>query len=311
MKNYPFTAILGQDEMKEALILNLINPKLGGVLIRGQKGTAKSTAVRALADIEENIRVIELPINATEDRVAGSIDIEHAIKTGEKKFENGILAEADQNILYVDEINLLDDHIVDLLLDAAAMGINTVEREGISYSHPSRFILIGTMNPEEGNLRPQLLDRFGMVVDVKGEETLDLRVKIIENRLAYEEDYKKFCRRFAKKQKALKETIAKAKELLSQVKADKKILSLAAEIGIAYGTEGHRADISMIKTAKTIAAYDGRNQVSKEDIKRAALYTLPHRMRKDPLENGEMQQAPLDKIINGETDKDSGSSEDG
>ena len=179
-KQFPFTAILGQEQMKEALVLNLVNPSLGGVLIRGQKGTAKSTAVRALSDLLPSAKVVELPMNATEDRVAGTLDVEYAIKTGEKKFEPGILAQADKHILYVDEINLLDDHIVDLLLDAAAMGINTVEREGISYSHPARFFLVGTMNPEEGNLRPQLLDRFGLVVDVAGETDAKFGRKLLK-----------------------------------------------------------------------------------------------------------------------------------
>lgn len=310
-KNYPFTAILGQDAMKEALILNLINPTLGGVLIRGQKGTAKSTAVRGLSDIIPSAKVVELPINATEDRVAGTLDIETAIKTGEKKFEKGILAEADKHILYVDEINLLDDHIVDLLLDAAAMGVNTVEREGISYSHPARFALVGTMNPEEGSLRPQLLDRFGLVVEVEGEKDPKVRAEIIENRLAYEENPTGFCRKYAKQQKALVEKIKAAKELLPEVTVSHEIISLAAEIGIAYETEGHRADISMIKTAKTIAAYRGSREVTREDISHAALYTLPHRMRRNPLESGQMDVKPLEDILNSRKQEVEDDKEDG
>lgn len=312
-KPFPFTAILGQDHMKEALLLNLVNPSLGGVLIRGQKGTAKSTAVRALSELAASAKVVELPINATEDRVAGTLDVEHAIKTGEKKFEPGILAAADRHILYVDEINLLDDHIVDLLLDAAAMGVNTVEREGISYSHPARFALVGTMNPEEGNLRPQLLDRFGMVVDVAGETDVKIRAEIIENRLAYEENPQKFCRKYSKKQKELSERIKNAKALLPDVAVSHEMIMKAAEIGIAMETEGHRADISMIKAARTLAAFDGRTEVLREDLKKAALYTLPHRMRKNPMEEGQMNFSALDQIL-GEEDQsedDGGSTEDG
>ena len=218
---FPFTAIVGQEKMKRALILNLINPALGGVLIKGEKGTAKSTAVRALTEVlperdevencpfscdphdrncqcescrsRENLtavkrrmRVVDLPVSATEDRVVGTLDIERALKTGEKHFEPGILAEANRNILYVDEINLLDDHVVDVILDSAAMGVNTVEREGVSFSHPARFVLVGTMNPEEGDLRPQLLDRFGLVVDVKGETDIEMRTEVVKRYLEYE-----------------------------------------------------------------------------------------------------------------------------
>jgi len=296
-KQFPFMAILGQDRMKEALVLNLVNPSLGGVLIRGQKGTAKSTAVRALSDLLPSAKVVELPMNATEDRVAGTLDVEYAIKTGEKKFEPGILAQADKHILYVDEINLLDDHIVDLLLDAAAMGTNTVEREGISYSHPARFSLVGTMNPEEGNLRPQLLDRFGLVVDVAGETDAEIRAEIIENRLAYEENPQKFCRKYSKKQKELAEQIKAAKALLPNVAVSHEIILQAAEIGIAMETEGHRADISMIKTARTLAALDGRTEAIQADLKKAAIYTLPHRMRKNPLEEGNMNMQVLEEIL--------------
>lgn len=296
-KNFPFTAILGQERMKEALVLNLVNPSIGGVLIRGQKGTAKTTAVRGLSDVLPPLKVVELPINATEDRVAGTLDVEYALKTGEKRFEPGILAQADRQILYVDEINLLDDHIVDLLLDAAATGVNTVEREGISYSHPSRFILVGTMNPEEGSLRPQLLDRFGMVVDVAGETDEEVRAQIIEDRLAYEENPEKFCRAHAKERKALAADIKAAKERLPGVKVSHELMLLAAQIGIALGTEGHRADISMVKTAKTIAAFRGSMEADREDLKKAALYTLPHRMRKGPLDTGQMDVSRLDEIM--------------
>lgn len=303
---YPFTAIVGQEAMKEGILLNLIDPSIGGVLIRGQKGTAKTTAVRAVPDLLRGMRVVELPMNATEDRVAGTLDFETAVKTGEKKFEPGILYEADGAILYADEINLLDDHIVDLLLDAAATGRNTVEREGISFTHSSRFILVGTMNPEEGNLRPQLLDRFGLVADIEGETDTEERIKIIENRLAFEKDPAKFLKKYAKKQRELERRILTAREILPEVSVDKDILRLAAEIAIAYGTQGHRADICMIKAAKAEAALHGRANVEKDDLRRAAELVLPHRMRRNPLETGRMDPAPLEQVFS----KDSDSADD-
>lgn len=294
---YPFSAIVGQEDMKEALILNLIDPALGGVLIRGQKGTAKTTAVRAVPDLMKDIRVVEIPANATEDRVAGTIDVEAALKEKERKFEPGLLMEANGNILYVDEVNLLDDHIVDILLDAAATGRNTVEREGISYTHPARFVLIGSMNPEEGSLRPQLLDRFGLAVDVGAETDPENRVKIIENRLAFEKNPQSFCRKYAGRQKELREQILNAREFLPNVRAGKDILRLSAEICIAYGTDGHRADIGIVKTARAIAALEGRKRVNREDVARAARYVLPHRMHKDPLDQGTMNEEILEQII--------------
>ena len=303
---YPFTAIVGQEAMKEGILLNLIDPTIGGVLIRGQKGTAKTTAVRAVPDLLRGMRVVELPMNATEDRVAGTLDFETAVKTGEKKFEPGILYEADGAILYADEINLLDDHIVDLLLDAAATGRNTVEREGISYTHPSRFILVGTMNPEEGNLRPQLLDRFGLVADIEGETNVEERIRIIENRLAFEKDPAKFLKKYSKKQRELERQIFAAREILPDVSVGKDALRLAADIAVAYGTQGHRADICMIKAAKAEAAFHGRTAVEKEDLKRAAQLVLPHRMRRNPLETGQMDPAPLEEIFS----KESGNSDD-
>jgi len=335
-KPYPFTAIVGQEKMKKALILNVINPLLGGVLIRGEKGTAKSTAVRALVELlpereqvegcifgcdpgEENLlcsdclekkkqgkslpvvrskmRVIDLPVSATEDRVVGTLDIEYAIKKGEKKFEPGILAQANRNILYVDEVNLLDDHVVDVLLDSAAMGVNTIEREGISFSHPARFILVGTMNPEEGDLRPQLLDRFGLAVDVAGERNIDQRIKVIERRLEYENDPGAFSAKYEKRQQELCEQIAQAKMILKQVKFDEKTLELAAKISIEMGVDGHRADISMIKTAMTVAAYNLREEVEEEDLLEAAELVLPHRMRRKPFEEGVMDFTKVLEII--------------
>lgn len=333
---YPFTAIVGQEKMKEALILNIINPSLGGVLIRGEKGTAKSTLVRALANLlaerEENscefhcepdkidnycsqcsekylkgekiekhkstMKVINLPISATEDRVVGTLDIEYAIKTGEKKFEKGILAQSNRNILYVDEINLLDDHIVDVLLDSAAMGVNTIEREGISYSHPAKFVLVGTMNPEEGDLRPQLLDRFGLVVDVIGERETSKRVEVIKRRLDFEAEPEKFIKKYLAEEEELKNRIENSKKILKNIKCSDEIYELAAKISIALNVDGHRADIAVVKTAITIAAFENREEVIKEDMLRAAVLALPHRMRKTPFEDGILDKDQIEKLVN-------------
>lgn len=335
-KHYPFTAIVGQEQMKTALILNVINPSLGGVLIRGEKGTAKSTAVRALADLMpeldkikgckfgcdpdskilcsecENLKssgqpietetvkmkVVDLPVSATEDRVVGTLDIEHAIKHGEKKFEKGILAEAHRNILYVDEVNLLDDHVVDVLLDSAAMGVNTIEREGISYSHPAVFTLVGTMNPEEGDLRPQLLDRFGLVVDVVSENNREQRAEVVQRRLDFENDSVEFLHKFEIEQAVLVNKIIKAKEILPNVTYMKDLLLFAAKLSINLDVDGHRADICMIKTASTIAAFNGRIEVNIDDLKNAAIYALPHRMRKRPFDNSVLDISVIEHILN-------------
>lgn len=334
---YPFTAIVGQENMKKALIYNVINPSLGGVLIRGEKGTAKSTAVRALAELlpqksmvegcvfgcdpydkssmctecmekinsgitlistNGKMKVIDLPISATEDRVVGTLDIEHAIKNGEKKFEPGILAYANRNILYVDEVNLLDDHVVDILLDSAAMGVNTVEREGVSFCHPAKFILVGTMNPEEGDLRPQLLDRFGMVVDVVGERETEKRVEVIKRRLKYEMDSSVFIKNYIEEQNQLTDKILNAQKMLRLVKISDKVLEMAATISIKMEVDGHRADISIIKTAMTIAAFDGRDEINNKDMIEAAELTLPHRMRRRPFEEGLLDFSKVEEIIN-------------
>jgi magnesium chelatase subunit I len=332
---FPFTAIIGQEDMKKALILNVVNPRLGGVLIQGEKGTAKSTTVRALAELlpprqcivgcrfhddpndktnwcdechekydsaEPEIellpmRVTELPVSATEDRVVGTLDIEAAIREGKRSFEPGILAEANRNILYVDEINLLDDHVVDVLLDSAAMGINTVEREGISYSHPARFSLVGTMNPEEGDIRPQLLDRFALSVYITGEKDLDKRAEVIKRRLEYEDDPEAFNAKWAAEQEKEVHRIERAIKLLPQVTVTNDILRMAAEISITLGVEGHRADITLIKTAETIAAVDGHTEVTKEDLRTAARLVLPHRMRRRPFEEQKLEWENVDKVI--------------
>ncbi len=333
---YPFTGIVGQEEMKLALILNVINPSLGGVLIKGEKGTAKSTAVRALAELLpamevvhgcqcgcdphkvelmcpscrakalqnvelprelSKMRVVELPVNATEDRVVGTLDIEQAIKHGEKKFEAGILAAANRNILYVDEINLLDDHVVDVLLDAAAMGVNTIEREGISYSHPSRFVLVGTMNPEEGDIRPQLLDRFALSVVVVGEKEPSQRMEVVKRRLSYEGDKQAFIAKYAHAQEELCERIKRAQELLPQVVIADELLEKVACVSIELGVDGHRADLATIKTAMTLAAYNNRTEVELEDISQAGKLVLPHRMRRRPFEDGTLDWERVESIL--------------
>lgn len=329
---FPFTAIVGQKKMKRALILNLINPALGGVLIKGEKGTAKSTAVRALTEVlpermeaegcpfscdpddrscmcdecrskkeivavKRRMRVVDLPVSATEDRVVGTLDIEKALKTGEKHFEPGILADANRNILYIDEINLLDDHVVDVILDSAAMGVNTVEREGVSFSHPAKFVLVGTMNPEEGDLRPQLLDRFGLVVDVRGETDIEMRTEVVKRYLEYENDPEAFLEKWRPEQEKLCNKINTAKSLIKNVSYSDDILRLAAEISVSLGVDGHRADISMIKTACANAAYEGRNSVSKSDMKLAAELVLPHRMRRKPFEEQKMDIASVFELI--------------
>jgi Mg-chelatase subunit ChlI len=340
MKNknliYAFTAIVGQEKMKNALILNAINPKLGGVLIRGEKGTAKSTAVRSLAallpDIEvvadcnfgcnprnraqmcqecmnrldsgeelsikkTKTRVIDLPVGSTEDRVAGTLDLEHAIKKGEKRFEPGMLAQANRGILYVDEVNLLDDHIVDILLDSAAMGVNVVEREGISYSHPAEFILIGTMNPEEGELRPQLLDRFGLCVHVEGISDLDQRVEVVKRRALYEQDPAEFQNTWRAEEEKLQQAIVRAKELLDQVTISDDMLYLIARIAVDMNVDGHRADIMMMKTSKTLAAFSGRKEVSENDVQKAADMALQHRMRRKPFQKQGVEEGKIAGII--------------
>lgn len=334
-KGYCFTAIVGQEDMKIALILNVINPRLGGVLIQGEKGTAKSTAVRALAEllplrsqvkgcrfncdpddeahiceecmakrqsgekldvVQAPMQVIDLPVSATEDRVVGTLDIEHAIKTGEKKFESGILARANRNILYVDEVNLLDDHVVDVLLDSAAMGVNTVEREGVSFSHPADFILVGTMNPEEGDLRPQLIDRFGLSVKVTGERGVESRVKVLQERLKYEEHPEEFFQEYEPLQQELRERILQAKARLKEVSYSQEMLELIARICIKLDVDGHRADIVILKTAITLAAYNERTQVEREDVLAAAQLALPHRMRKKPFEEASFDLSMIKEI---------------
>lgn len=333
---YPFTAIVGQKNLKEALLLTVVNPLLGGVLIKGEKGTAKSTAVRALvallpqltvttgcrfscdpanerwlcdecrsrkaagelSEARVAMRVVELPVNATEDRVVGTLDLEKAIKEGKKRFEPGLLAQANRQILYADEVNLLDDHVVDVLLDAAAMGVNTVEREGISYTHPAQFVLVGTMNPEEGDIRPQLLDRFGLSVEVAGETDPEVRMEVVRRRLRFEDDPEAFNVEYVEKQRVMAETIEAARQLLPKVTAPDNILRLMAELAIALDVDGHRADITAIKTAMTVAALAGRQEVTREDLRTAVHYVLPHRMRRRPFEEAVLDWNKVDDVFN-------------
>lgn len=320
---YPFTAIVGQEKMRLALVLNAIDPRIGGVLVRGEKGTAKSTMARSLAELLPEIevvadcrygchprepgaqceehrllaasgaalpattrqtRVVDLPANATEDRLAGALDIQAALSRGEYRFAPGLLAEANRGILYVDEVNLLADHLVDLLLDAAAMGRNTVEREGVSVSHPARFILIGTMNPEEGELRPQLLDRFGLCVDVAGLTDIDARVQVMRRRAAFESDPTAFAAGWQPEQAALRTRVERARALLAQVEASDDIVRLIAALAVDMGVDGHRADLVILRAAAAIAALEGRAAVTRDDVQRAAALALPHRMRRRPFE---------------------------
>lgn len=333
---FPFVSIVGQDDMKKALLLNIIDPGIGGVLIKGEKGTAKSTAVRSLNRIlpsrtvasgcrfgcdpsrkdrlcpeciakvdagEELVstnmpmKVVELPLSSTEDRVAGTMDIEHVLKTGEKRFEPGVLAQANGNLLYVDEVNLLDDHIVDLLLDSAAMGVNYVEREGVSFSHPSRFVLVGTMNPEEGELRPQLLDRFGLSVDVKADKDVAKRMEIVRRRIAFDVDPEGYSKGTEGESDELRHRLEEARRLLPSVEADDGVLESIVAVTTNFGIDGYRADITMMKAAKANAAYEGRTAVTKDDIRAVAPLVLSHRMRRKPFEDGSFDMAELDRCL--------------
>jgi Mg-chelatase subunit ChlI len=324
---FPFSAIVGQERVKKALVLNAINHSIGGVLIKGEKGTGKTTSVRALADLlpplkivkgcpfncdpddpdslcdsckkdkseelqveEKKMRVVELPLGATEDRVVGSINIEQALKKGIKALEPGILAKANRNILYVDEINLLDDNLVDVLLDAAAYGINTIEREGISMVHPSNFILVGTMNPAEGELRPQLADRIGLQVSVQSIMDIEDRVKIMERREAFEKDPNSFREEFQQYQDQILENIIQARKRLDTVKVSPEIMKVIAQLCVDMGVDGHRADIAILKTSKTLAAYYKHEEVELIDVEEAAALVLGERFHKKSLNQDKIKK---------------------
>ncbi|MFJ6567317.1 putative cobaltochelatase [Streptomyces sp. NPDC091292] len=328
---YPFTAIVGQDDLRLALLLNAVSPAVGGVLVRGEKGTAKSTAVRALSallpavdvvagcrfscapgapdpacpdgphetgtGVERPARMVELPVGASEDRLVGALDIERALADGVKAFEPGLLADAHRGILYVDEVNLLHDHLVDLLLDAAAMGASYVEREGVSVRHAARFLLVGTMNPEEGELRPQLLDRFGLTVEVAASREPDLRVEVVRRRLGYDDDPEGFAGRWADEESALRARIVAARALLPQVRLGDGALRQIAATCAAFEVDGMRADIVMARTATALAAWAGRTDVLAEDVRQAALLALPHRRRRNPFDAPGLDEDKLDDTL--------------
>ncbi|MCC9706236.1 putative cobaltochelatase [Streptomyces sp. MNU76] len=328
--HFPFTAVVGQDDLQLALLLNAVSPRIGGVLVRGEKGTAKSTAVRALAALLPEVevvvgcrfscdpvkpdpacpdgphepafetrpsRMVELPVGASEDRLVGALDIERALSEGVKAFEPGLLADAHRGILYVDEVNLLHDHLVDLLLDAAAMGASYVEREGVSVRHAARFLLVGTMNPEEGELRPQLLDRFGLTVEVAASREPDQRVEVVRRRLAYDDDPAGFAARWADEEADVRQRIVAARELLpSVVLGDGALLQIAATCA-AFEVDGMRADIVMARTATALAAWAGRTEVLAEDVRRAALLALPHRRRRNPFDAPGLDEDRLDETL--------------
>ena len=288
---YPFAAIMGQEQVKNALIYSLIDPRIGGVLLCGEKGTAKSTIVRGLAALTDQ-KVVDLPLNITEDMLVGAIDFEKAVHDGIRAFSGGVLAKADGNILYVDEVNLLSDSIVSTLICAAASGENLVEREGISHHHSCHFVLVGTMNPEEGKLRPQFLDRFGLYVDVTGEKDVAVRAEIIRRRMEYERDSAAFSTRWLSETQQLQSKIKRARKLVSEMTVEPAIRSLAAKYAQQAGCEGNRCEIILARTAGAVAAWNGKDYISAEDMKEAAIYVLPHRRKqKQPPEEQESKHS--------------------
>lgn len=334
--NYPFSAIVKQDKMKMALLLNVINQQVGGALIRGERGSAKTVAIRGLADIlpeidvvkdcrfscdpkniskmctpcrdlydqgkklpvaKRKMRLVELPVGTTEDRVVGTLNIERAIKEGVKALEIGLLAEANRGILYVDNINLLDDHIMDVLLDSAAMGVNTVEREGISVSHPASFTLIGSMNPEEGELRPQLHDRLAFHVEVKGSDNLKSRLQIMKQSMEFERDPIYFKKLYEESNNDISSSIINARKLLPKVIIKESFLRIVARMCIELDVDGHRPDIIITRAAMTKAAYDGRKKVTEEDMVFAAELTLGFRMRRSPFEEAALGSTKFQQVL--------------
>ena len=298
---YPFSALVGQDRLRLALILCSVRPEIGGVLIRGEKGTAKSTAVRALAQVlaavDEGARLVEMPIGATEDRVVGSLDLQRVLRDGEHAFSPGLLARAHGGVLYVDEVNLLHDHLVDVLLDAAAMGRVHVERDGVSHSHEARFMLVGTMNPEEGELRPQLLDRFGLTVDVYASRDVDTRVEVVRRRLAFEADPEGFAARYVDDDADLSRRIALARAMVASVILPDNELRRIAALCAAFDVDGMRADLVVARTAVAHAAWRGASTVEEEDIRLAAELALPHRRRRDPFDDPGLDSNQLDEAM--------------
>jgi magnesium chelatase subunit I len=321
-QNYPFSAIVGQDEMKRALMLAAVDPAIGGILVFGDRGTGKSTAVRALAGLlpsmtvasdcryncdphdegrlcdhcrarakagtlkarQAPVPVIDLPLGATEDRVAGALDLEKALVSGEKAFEPGLLASAHRGFLYIDEVNLLEDHLVDLLLDVAASGVNIIEREGLSIRHPARFVLVGSGNPEEGELRPQLLDRFGLSVEVASPKDVPSRVEVVKRRDAFDRNPEAFTEAWKRKDTALRGKIRKGRDLINQVETPDAVLELASELCLKLGVDGLRGELTLMRAARALAALDGKPAVTEIHLKSIAISALRHRLRRDPLD---------------------------
>jgi len=331
---FPFSAIVGQDEMKLGLLLNVIDPGIGGLLIMGEKGTGKSTAVRALTELlpeidivagcpfgcdpegylcstcrgslekdgelnreKRKMKVVELPLGITEDRLVGTLDIEHALKKGEKRFEPGLLASANRNFLYVDEVNLLEDHIVDLLLDSAAMGVNTVEREGISFTHPARFILVGTMNPEEGELRPQLLDRFGLCVRVTSLRDQDSRVEILRRRISFDTNPDGFLGDWQEQQDRLCRSVMDGRKRLGGIDTPEAALARIVSITTQLSLDGHRADIVILKAARALTALRGEQAIGQEEIREAAMLSLAHRQKRMPFEEIGSEMVKVEQVL--------------
>jgi magnesium chelatase subunit I len=322
---YPFSAIVGQEAMKTAILVAAVDPGIGGVLILGDRGTGKSTAVRALAallpamqavkgcsyrcdpqappkllcpdcagrraqgsvlpSVSVPVPVVDLPLGATEDRVVGALDLERALTQGVKAFEPGLLARANRGFLYIDEVNLLDDHLVDLLIDVAASGVNVVEREGLSVRHPARFVLVGSGNPEEGELRPQLLDRFGLAVDVTTPADLEQRIEVVRRRDAYDREPEAFVTRWRRHDSKVRRAIVAARERLQQVVVDDDALRLAARLCMALGTDGLRGELTLVRAARALAAYEGAAAVTASQLRRLAASALRHRLRRDPLDD--------------------------
>ena len=313
---FPFAAIVGQDNMKLAMILTAVDPKIGGVLVFGDRGTGKSTAVRALAALLPQITaikgcpinaetkkdvpewaeltrfephqratpVIDLPLGVSEDRVTGALDIERALTQGEKAFQPGLLAEANRGYLYIDEVNLLEDHIVDLLLDVAQSGENLVEREGLSIRHPARFVLVGSGNPEEGELRPQLLDRFGLSVEVTSPKTIDERIAVIERRDAFDQNPKRFLSKWKPEELNVRAAITDARAALAKIKKTKAVLRDCAELCLALGADGLRGELTLLRASRALAAYEGQTSIQRAHLKAVAPLALSHRLRRDPLD---------------------------
>ena len=331
MRTFPFSAVVGSEDMALALILTTVSPEVGGVLVRGEKGTAKTTMVRALARVLPGIavvegcrfscdpldidatcpdgphdhpvvrsraaRLVELPVGATEDRVIGSLDLRQALGVGEVVYEPGLLAAAHRGILYVDEVNLLHDHLVDLLLDAAAMGRSTVERDGVSVAHAARLILIGTMNPEEGELRPQLLDRFGLTVEIAAPRDPELRAEVVRRRMAFDRDPESFVAAYAADEQNLRARIARAQTLLPSIRLGDKQLATIARVCGAFEVDGMRADIVTARAAAAHAAWHGRSEITKLDIRAAARLALPHRRRRNPFDAPGLDEDFLDQLL--------------